>query len=489
MTTLTVNRHTADPQRQYILNSVCDASDGINFCTCQGQFENHLSCMFYGRNLEPLAFSIGSDNVAEQLGCTLLTELPREIRQMIWEYALHSSTTVPTRGTSTWRSGKALKSSTASIPGLDIAFGLLQSCKIIYLETYKLPLQLNHYTVYDFQGPFRPDLKVLAPWQAALIQRLDISLQQIALERGELRNWLTHWDAKKRHDGAYVAPLFKCVLNKTTGYHLQPFPFDTLSTTINVNPTDGDAITLPIPRGTSDIFYDRAVNATNFSARAMLACRLTHLTLRLCHEDWWTWSQDPAKTSDKSVGLSLDPAVGLVDGSTWPTCRPDLMEQLAEKRRAGDDVQGHGTWGAIVGKLPDLRELKLVLETFEPKQDELERVVKCAETWQFPIENTPFTLVWDGKVEDASWIMEPKDANGNYADTTSVDEDEGGSSFQVSSEEEGSGNGDDNSEEESEEEDSAEEEREEEGSPEHPSRYWNKLCSRFEVRVMRFVRR
>jgi hypothetical protein len=175
------------------------------------------------------------------------------------------------------------------------------------------------------------------------------------------------------------------------------------------------------------------------------------------------------------------------------------MEQLAEKRRAGDDVQGHGTWGAIVGKLPDLRELKLVLETFEPKQDELERVVKCAETWQFPIEDTPFTLVWDGKVEDASWTKEPKEANGNYTDTTSLDEDEGGSSSHVSSEEEGNDNGGDNSEEESEEEnfddeeyeeeESAEEEREEEGSPEHPSRYWNKLCSRFEVRVMRFVRR
>ena len=498
MTTLVVNRHKTDPQRQYILNSVCDTSDGANFCACQYQFEDHQSCMFYGRNLEPLAFSISKNDVAEQIECSLLINLPREVRRMIWEFALHSTTSIPACGTSAWRSANAMKHyNKANIPVPDIAFGLLRSCKMIYLETYRLPLQLNYYTVYDFQGPFRPDFKVLAPWQAALIQRLDISLQQVALERGELRNWLTHWHAKKRQDGAYIAPFFKGILNKTTGYHLQPFPFDTLSATAEVDPADGDEVTLPIPRGTRNIFYDKTMDATSFSARAMLACRLTHLTLRLCHEDWWTWSHNPAETSSDRVGLSLDPAVGLVDGSKWYTCTPDLMEQLAQKRRAGDDVQGHGTWGVIVGRLPGLRELTLVLETFQAKQDQLERVVECAQTWQFPIEDTPFTLVWDGSVEDASWDTESKETNENRRNSVAVHGEGIDNSPDASSVEGDNGNLGDNlergSEEENEEgyedEDSEAEESVEIPSSERSQTSWHELCSRFEVKVVRFLRK
>lgn len=186
--TITVKRHTTDYQRPATFNVQCGNSDGANFCSCQHDFSDPGACMFNGRNLEPLAFSIGRDRIHSQPQCTLLTGIPIEVREMIWGYALTDNKSVPTGGTFVWRSYKS--NGKPKLPASDIAFGLLRSCKAIYLETYRLPLQLNYYIVYDFEGPSRPRIDTLAPWQAALLQRLDISLQQIALEEGELRNWL-----------------------------------------------------------------------------------------------------------------------------------------------------------------------------------------------------------------------------------------------------------------------------------------------------------
>ena len=481
MATITVKRHVAAVQQQYSLNTFCANSDGASFCDCQCQFEDSLSCMFYGRNVEPLAFSIVQETIVPQAECTLLTGLPREIRQMIWEYALKDTTTIPAHGTFKWRGPRFGAKPELKFPRSDVAFALLRTCKAAYLETYTIPLQTNKHIVYGFQGPFRPDLKVLAPWQAALIQHLDISLTQMALERGEFRNWLTHWHADRRHDGAYIAPLHRGTLNKMTGYHLQPFPFDVTSIPEGQDRKDGMQVTLPIPPGTPRTFYDKSTDATRFSARAMVARPLTHLTLRLCHEDWWTWGDDPARTTYPPGQLSLDPAVGLVDGSLWNTCNLDLMQQLAERRRAGEDVQGSGTWGAIVGRLPDLKELTLVLETFDVKQDQLERVVECAKTWQFPIEGTPFALVWDGAVEDTSWSLET-DGVGEAA----VEEPEPEVELEESDEE-------DQEEEEEEDDYGSESEEEDEGEErersETPPPTWNTLCTRFEVRTVRFIRR
>lgn len=186
--TITVKRHTKSFQRNLLLDTDCDNSYGANFCSCYQDLVTPKPCMFYGRNIEPLAFSIADDRIYSQGQSNLLTGLPIEIREMIWAHALTDTTSIPGRGTSMWRPYNL--NTKPRLPGSDIAFALLQSCKAVYLKTYKLPLLPNYYTVYDFQGPFRPDLERLAPWQAALFQRLDISLSQTAMEWNELRVWL-----------------------------------------------------------------------------------------------------------------------------------------------------------------------------------------------------------------------------------------------------------------------------------------------------------
>ncbi|KAL1604865.1 hypothetical protein SLS60_004405 [Paraconiothyrium brasiliense] len=370
------------------------------------------------------------------------------------------------------------------LPVSDIAFGLVGSCKASYLETYRLPLQLNYYTVYDFQGPFRPQLAKLAPWQAASIQRVDISLQQMALEQGELRNWLKEWYAKERHAGAYIAPRFLHAWDERFARKVESFPFDTLSTSISgrTKPQDGDELTLPIttevPDDYDDVFYEKGTFATHFKARAMIARPLTHLTLRLAHEDWWHWGDNPTESSYTAHQLYLDPAVGKVPGSLSLKASAKIMEELAAKRRAGEDVQGQGTWGAIVGRLPDLVELQLVLETFDVKSHQLEKIAECAKTWKFPVENTPYELVWDGKVQDASWDIEPGAFERNYNEPLIMevedgeDEDEDEDTYWNLLDDDGA---------------SADEERESPPPPPPPS--WNTLCTRFETRVVRFTRK
>ncbi|KAL5430561.1 hypothetical protein PMIN06_012503, partial [Paraphaeosphaeria minitans] len=435
--TLTVRRQTKNLQRGYLPDTSCDNSDGANFCSCQRDLVIPKPCMFYGRNLEPLAFSIAKDRIYSQAQSTLLTGLPIEIREMIWEYALTDTTSVPTCGTFMWRSDKM--NGKPKLPVSDIAFGLVESCKAVYLETYRLPLQLNYYTLYDFQGPFRPDLRILAPWQAALIQRLDISLQQIALERGELRNWLKEWAPEERHQGAYIEPRFLRTRDRISGRirHREPFPFGILSAAKigKKNLRDGDELTLDIATDLPDtehsIFYERGTFATKFKARAMVARPLTHLTLRLTHQDWWNWSVDttlPSYSPSPHNQLYLEPLVGEKSPSLIQPSYPGetVMEFRAAKQRAGEDIgnRGHGGWGTIVERLPDLKQLKLVLETFDVKKDRLETIVDCAKTWRFPIEKSSFELIWDGEVGDASWEIKPGDLDQNYNKVLNVEDGE-----------------------------------------------------------------
>lgn len=492
--TLVVKRHTTNLQRGYLLDTDCDNSDGANFCSCQRDLVIPKPCMFCGRNLEPLAFSIANDRIYSQAQCTLITGLPIEVREMIWEYALTDTTSVPDRGTCMWRSFKP--NGKPKLPVSDIAFGLVESCKAVYLETYRLPLQLNYYIVYDFQGPFRPNLELLAPWQAALIQRVDISLQQIALERSEFRDWLKEWYPKERHAGAYIEPRFLCTrdMSKGRGHKRVPFPFNTLgaATIGKKEPRDGDELTLSIATDLFDteynIFYERGMFATHFKARAMVARPLTHLTLRLTHEDWWNWSDNPTLPSSIQRKLYLEPLIGnpiVSEGRPWGAGE---MESIADQRRAGEDIGawGHRGWGTVVGRLPDLKELNLVLETFDAKKDRLETIVDCAKTWRFPIENSSFELIWDGEVEDTSWGIEPGELDKNYNEPLIIQEEEEDENDEdtFTDDERDSpdayGSSDD--------EGSSEDEETYDPPPPPPPR-WNSLVTRFEARVVRFVRR
>jgi hypothetical protein len=132
--TLTVHRHTTNPQREYISNTDFDNSDGAEFCYCQRNFSDLRPCLFYGRNLGPLSCSIAKDRIYLQAQCNLLTSLPVEIRETIWEYALTDITSVPNGSIHMWR---GLRYPTKpDFQDCDMAIELLRSCKAIYLETY-----------------------------------------------------------------------------------------------------------------------------------------------------------------------------------------------------------------------------------------------------------------------------------------------------------------------------------------------------------------
>lgn len=61
-------------------------------------------------------------------------------------------------------------------------------------------------------------------------------------------------------------------------------------------------------------------------------------------------------------------------------------------------------WASVIGRLPDLKTLELVLETFAEKTNQLENVVECAKLWKFPIDDgAAYELVWDGQVESTRW--------------------------------------------------------------------------------------
>ncbi|KAF2640376.1 hypothetical protein P280DRAFT_518787 [Massarina eburnea CBS 473.64] len=362
----------------------CTNSDGVNVCDCQTGNRINRPCEFYHRRLEPFAFAIENDPCNPQHESPLFTTVPMEIRNMIYEYALTDCTSHPPNRDNVFRRYPPRGS---KLPLSDIGTALLQTCRAVYLETYKMPILLNPYIVYNFQfrQTQRPKLMKLAPWQYALIQSLDISLQQIALEQGELAGYIERWSPVKRSQGVdgafYVMPRFYrsfCLVHSATA-------------------KDGDTILLPNnPRAS----YDK--NLSTFSpkseARAMLARPLTRLTLRLSRTDWWTWASPPEQANTQH--LHLDP--------TLKHPSKNQMMQLADQRRAGTHPQIGESWGKCVASIPSLKTLELVLETFAPKRLQLETVVQCAKTWKFPLLSSGAELVWDGRVEQANWTKDPE---------------------------------------------------------------------------------
>ncbi|KAF2268275.1 hypothetical protein CC78DRAFT_589291 [Lojkania enalia] len=371
--------------------------------------------MYYGRHVEPLAFSLADKPIAPQWLCPLFSKIPIEIREMVYEYAFIDCNSMPLDWNNPYRDHPITHHEGIDhgkhIPHSDISFNFLQTCRAVYLEAYQLPLLLNPFIVYRFGSlpsydVTRPRFVQLAPWQFALIQRLDISLQQIALEGDQLAKYLKIWKAKERHEGALVAPRFYQESRNTyPGVIIQSFNFGIIP---YHNPLeDSVAISLKNKR----TFYSR--NRSSYpvvsTARAMIARPLTHLTLRLSRTDWRTWTD--SDMGDPTRELGLDPAFG--DGGSGVTERPTAarMQYLAAERRAnrwpGQQPNDDGTssyryisgWGAEIAKLPDLKTLELVLETFDTKKLQLETVADCAKTWIFPLEGTQHQLVWDGKIE------------------------------------------------------------------------------------------
>jgi hypothetical protein len=235
-------------------------------------------------------------------------------------------------------------------------------------------------------------LKHLAPWQFALIQKIDITLTQKELEtdyRG-LEDHLRRWRAKDRHEGAFIAPRFYqpvFVQDKPCQYleeGYDTFGFGYVTGVPREELQDGTSVQLK----THDPSAEGGLAAP---ARAMVARPLTHVTLRLTRTDWMTW-ESPL---DGGYRLSLDPGFGPGGGMT---------ESSPGKR-----------WVNAICGIPSLEQLAFVLETFGRKKDQLEAVVENAKTWVFPLDDTKTELVWDGQIKRANYSSDIRNIEPGYA--------------------------------------------------------------------------
>ena len=269
---------------------------------------------------------------------------------------------------------------------------------------FLLPIILNPVQFLYPNGVSRSVPKVRLPWQFANIQALDITLQQVALEGDCLYNFLlgpTGWQPEARHRGVYVAPYVG--LKNTTGGSCRSCDFTLL-------PAGVSDERLQLSDALEEMRLPPGFQKPRSDMRLHRARPLIHLTLRLLNSDWWTWTEDPNSTDARHHHLGLEPALG--DGSSNLSQRPTStrMQELAQQRRDGyypfsRSLLAKTTpgWTHIIAKLPDIKTLELVLETFEEKKAQLEKVIDCAKTWRFPIADTQFELAWSGTVESKHW--------------------------------------------------------------------------------------
>ncbi|KAF2449916.1 hypothetical protein P171DRAFT_428042 [Karstenula rhodostoma CBS 690.94] len=76
-----------------------------------------------------------------------LNRIPKEIRDLIFQYALTDDGVPLPNCDNVFRRG--LK---GYIPRVDSACTLLQTCKAVYIEAYRLPMQLNGY--FEYRGSY-----------------------------------------------------------------------------------------------------------------------------------------------------------------------------------------------------------------------------------------------------------------------------------------------------------------------------------------------
>lgn len=341
-------------------------------CSCAEAVDG--ACPYSNRCREPLAWSIDAGTVVGQEESQLFTTIPKELRLLIWEFALTNAT-----------------------PQEPNRSSLLQTCRAVYLETFTLPLACNPFVALNVLR--HTQFKKYLPWQFASLQRLDVSLMQAQLEGDELHRFLfgrESWNLETRNKGVYIAPSFlHYAKSLIPPYTLVKPARTTPDRYIRLSDALRNAPSIPevgeFPPGVFDS-----------PLRVMLARPICHLTLRLNAKSWWTWTDDPNASNDTNQ-LGLDPTLG--DGSQDDDIRPTQarMLHLADQRRAGRLKQFRWspaeTWGAVVGSIPGLQSLELVLETFAGKQSQLESVVECAKLWRFPLERSHQVLRWDGRVD------------------------------------------------------------------------------------------
>ncbi|KAI2615520.1 hypothetical protein GGR54DRAFT_650284 [Hypoxylon sp. NC1633] len=331
-----------------------------------------------------------------QLSSPLFAELPREIRDLIWRFALacyEDEDQLYDVNHRFARPGQAAP--------LRIDLGLLLTCRAAYVECFLTPFQVNPMVVFDgdekdipphgplmrsASEPFLCDK--LKPWQLANISSVEVALGQCMLEGGSLERVSRLVGTLGRHKG------YECRGFNIPGY--ASFAPPTLTETDGSDPSE-----------TQDTAGRRPASLRNL----LIGRKITSLSIRMSRTDWWNWKGDPDSTSDK-VRLRLEPMINvtfMVNRST-NTHTHSAMSEGYEARKAGnepnfemDDFERSGCWGLQVAEYwPDLTRLELVLETFLCKKGQLEDVAKCAKLWTFPLQDG-YHLAWDGKEKAITW--------------------------------------------------------------------------------------
>ncbi|KAJ7054386.1 hypothetical protein C8F01DRAFT_946057, partial [Mycena amicta] len=120
--------------------------------------------------------------------------------------------------------------------------------------------------------------------------------------------------------------------------------------------------------------------------------------VRMFTELSWLEDRRAPNEQDTQPSYCLTITIRHTDWRNWQ--RKQTLELKDPSERRGD-AEG---WGGWIASVPGLKELIIELETTEAKKDELEKCVRAASGWKFPLANG--CLMHDGKkaVESDTWL-------------------------------------------------------------------------------------
>lgn len=302
---------------------------------------------------------------------SLFFRLPREIRENIYYLVLgtHCDEDNPyPRDSDIWR---------PDLTGPRRIYGtaLLRTCRAVYMETWDRPILDTTLVIHEGSHQDRPQPKRidgvmyhvrpskpsfhLQAWHCLLLQRMDLTFQQIRLEGNGLEDWIRRVEFKKRHARRMMHALAEMADERIEKHGGQP-------------------------------------RVKEFVESRLMPLGLRSIVVRINRMDWWRWTDEPIPEGDK-----LDAATA--KGQVLKLPQPKL---LFHPETGGDTLVLPG----------DEFEFKLILETWGPKVPQLNRVVAHTTQFTFDIprdageddggnENSiqMRTLTWDGNAVHLKW--------------------------------------------------------------------------------------
>jgi len=229
---------------------------------------------------------------------------------------------------------------------------LLQTCKRIYHEARLLPVSLNEVTIYLYRGP---------------LSNLPAYSQYDWRARYRILN-------EDQRDAVHTVQIFarQCYLEGTTD--------------------------LLVP-GSTQPEYMRLCQLGLVTPNSMTTKRVI-LTFR--RSDWWSWESPPM--SNDQLGIC-----------PWRRGRTDWKQMEAEPLAGPpqDDWEG---WGGQFRYVRGLEALEIEFETVATKKKQLQRVIRRAKYWRFPLSGDR-VLAWTGDVKESTWVgaVTLKEDNGDRA--------------------------------------------------------------------------